>query len=555
MDKILILEKLSDHLQSLQKYPLRMVAHDSNQEWVTQICSLIGIPKEGIEMCKEILLRKPPTKLIWLHMAECTGCSESLLRLDKPGIDSLIFEYMSIEYHETIMGACGFGAKKSLQDACEDDFILVIEGGVSLGDDAYFMTSGADSITGEAECKHIAQKAQAIFAVGTCSSFGGVQAAFPNPTRSVGIKKFLSKPVINIPGCPPSEANIMGSIFYYILLQEIPPFDKFNRPLWSYGKNLHDMCERKAKFESGDFAQSFDDPNLENAYCLYKIGCKGPYVFNNCPKIKFNAKTSWPVRAGHGCIACSEPFFWDSFGRIEEPLNNAKAYIKELPPLRTLYSIHMPDDQLMAQTLYLELDYDTPTKIYTENSCKQFLNIQFESNLPTLLMQIAGKNKLGAKLIKNYEQYLQSHQISIEDSHSRISQNFSDIFVVVSAMFDGKISWTQDHKEKFLQHAQNYLFPHVSQLDFKVIRTDTHMVNVEIDRALRLPLCYLLGGLEIEGIAYGVVSSMCEILSNALIEICKQENLRRVAFKGNLMKNLLIQDRFVAYLPEWLEVV
>ncbi|TLD80557.1 Ni/Fe hydrogenase [Helicobacter sp. MIT 05-5293] len=555
MDKMLILEKLSTHLKSLQKYPLRVITHDTNQEWVAQICTLIGIPKEGVEICKEILLRKPPMKLVWLHMAECTGCSESLLRLDKPGIDSLIFEYMSLDYHETIMGACGFGAKKSLQDACKEDFILVIEGGVSLGKDAYFMTSGADSVTGETECKHIAQKAQAIFAVGTCSSFGGVQAAFPNPTRSVGIKEFLSKPVVNIPGCPPSEANIIGSIFYYILLQEIPPLDRLNRPLWSYGKNLHDMCERKAKFESGDFAQSFDDPNLENAYCLYKVGCKGPYVFNNCPKIKFNAKTSWPVRAGHGCIACSEPYFWDSFGRIEEPLNNAKAYIKELPTLQTLRRIDKLDDQPMAQTLCLELCYDAPTKIYTQDSCKQFLNLQFESNLSTLLTQIASKNKLGAKLIKNYEQYLQSHQMSIADSHSRISHNFSDIFVVVNAMFGGKISWTQECKEQFLQYAQNYLFPHVSQLDFKVIHTDADTMGIEIERSLRLPLCYLLGGLEIEGMAYSVVSSMCEILSRALVEVCQQENLKRVAFKGDLMENLLIQDRFVAYLPQWLEVV
>ena len=73
---------------------------------------------------------------------------------------------------------------------------------------------------------------------------------------------------------------------------------------------------------------------------MYKVGCKGPYVANNCPKVKFNAKTSWPVRAGHGCIACSEPDFWDSFGKIEEPLNNANAYIKDKKPLKSLPLVH-----------------------------------------------------------------------------------------------------------------------------------------------------------------------------------------------------------------------
>jgi [NiFe] hydrogenase small subunit len=46
-------------------------------------------------------------------------------------------------------------------------------------------------------------------------------------------------------------------------------------------------------------------------YCLYEMGCKGPDTFNNCPTAKFNDGTSWPVEAGHPCIGCSEPNFWD----------------------------------------------------------------------------------------------------------------------------------------------------------------------------------------------------------------------------------------------------
>ena len=79
--------------------------------------------------------------------------------------------------------------------------------------------------------------------------------------------------------------------------------------------------------------------------------------------------------------------------------------------------------------------------------------------------------------------------------------------------------------------------------------------NIDIDKSLRLPLCYLLGGLEIEGVAYGVVSSICEILSLSLVELCKYYDLEQVAFKGNLMENTLIQDRFANYLPKWIQVV
>lgn len=83
----------------------------------------------------------------------------------------------------------------------------------------------------------------------------------------------------------------------------------------------------------------------------------------------------------------------------------------------------------------------------------------------------------------------------------------------------------------------------------------TQMCQIDIDKSLRLPLCYLLGGLEIEGVAYGAVSSMCEILSAALTTLAKAHNIGQVAFKGDMAHHILIQDRFHTYLPQWLEVV
>lgn len=48
----------------------------------------VGIPKDCLELCAQIFAYKPRTKVVWLHMAECSGCSESFLRLDKPGVES-----------------------------------------------------------------------------------------------------------------------------------------------------------------------------------------------------------------------------------------------------------------------------------------------------------------------------------------------------------------------------------------------------------------------------------------------------------------------------------
>ena len=167
-----------------------------------------------------------------------------------------------------------------------------------------------------------ADAAAAIFAIGTCSSFGGIQAAGPNPTNAQPMSKITKKPVINVPGCPPSEKNIAGQVLHYVLFGALPALDVYNRPKWSYGIRIHDLCERRGRFDAGEFVQQFGDEGAKKGYCLYKVGCKGPYTFNNCSIERFNQHTSWPVQAGHGCIGCSEPDFWDTMGTFHEPLGN-----------------------------------------------------------------------------------------------------------------------------------------------------------------------------------------------------------------------------------------
>jgi hydrogenase small subunit len=41
------------------------------------------------------------------------------------------------------------------------------------------------------------------------------------------------------------------------------------------------------------------------------MGCKGPVAFQNCPVVRWNDGTNWPVGCGHPCIGCAAPGFWD----------------------------------------------------------------------------------------------------------------------------------------------------------------------------------------------------------------------------------------------------
>ncbi|RDU56646.1 hydrogenase small subunit [Helicobacter sp. MIT 99-5507] len=294
-------------------------------KWAAAMTATLALPSSFIPLTARAAELAGRIPIVWLHMAECTGCSESLLRSSTPSIDSIIFDYISLEYHETVMAASGWQAEENLHSAIKDykgKYILMVEGGIPSGESEFYLTIGAEGTTGAKSAREAAEGAMAIFAIGTCSSFGGVQAADPNPTNAMPLSKITNKPVINVPGCPPSEKNIVGSLLHFILFKTLPALDAYNRPTWAYGLRIHDLCERRGHFDAGEFVQHFGDEGAQNGYCLYKVGCKGPYTFNNCSRLGFNDHTSWPVKAGHGCIGCSEPNFWDTMRPFEEPLAN-----------------------------------------------------------------------------------------------------------------------------------------------------------------------------------------------------------------------------------------
>lgn len=148
--------------------------------------------------------------------------------------------------------------------------------------------------------------------MGTCASWGCVQAARPNPTQATPIHKVIhDKPIIKVPGCP-AIPDVMSNIVAYILTyDQIPKLDSQGRPEVFYGKRVHDQCVRRAHFDAGQFVESWDDAAASLGYCLYKMGCKGPTTYNACPVTRWNNGVSYPIQSGHGCIGCAEQNFWD----------------------------------------------------------------------------------------------------------------------------------------------------------------------------------------------------------------------------------------------------
>ncbi|MFH1242864.1 MAG: hydrogenase small subunit [Pseudomonadota bacterium] len=278
------------------------------------LTATMGLSSSFIPKVAEVFAapkQRPP--VIWLHFAECTGCSAGILRSMYPWIDELVLEILSIEYHETIMAAAGHQAEEVLHAALEKNkgkFICVVEGAVATKFDGAYGKIGGRTFLEIA--RDVCPKAAGVICLGTCAAFGGVQAAAPNPGGYKGVGEALGIKTVNIPGCPPNPINLVGTVVNYLLLGKLPDLDKLGRPLFAYGKTIHDQCPRRAHYEADEFVTEFGSEEAAKRYCLYKMGCKGPDTYNNCPVAKFNDGTSWPVEAGHPCIGCSEPNFWDT---------------------------------------------------------------------------------------------------------------------------------------------------------------------------------------------------------------------------------------------------
>lgn len=282
--------------------------------WASAVTAALMLPplfSSRVARAAENINRQP---VIWLHAAECTGCTESFLRADDPGIDQLMLDSIDLEYHETLMAPCGAAAEKTLADTLEkhkNNFICIIEGALPTAQEGRFLTLGSGGKTGIQMVQEVSAQAAAVISLGSCASFGNLQAAAPNPTGSKSISEALGITTLNLPGCPPNPVNIIGVIVYYILFGKLPPLDSMSRPVFAYGKTVHTYCERLEHFTAGEFVEQWDDEGARKGWCLFKMGCKGYATYNNCSRALWNQHESWPVRAGHGCIGCSQPDFWD----------------------------------------------------------------------------------------------------------------------------------------------------------------------------------------------------------------------------------------------------
>ncbi len=294
----------------------RGVSRRGFMKFCAATASMMALPPIMIPRIAAALEQARRPSVIWLSFQECTGCTESLTRSHAPTIEGLIFDHISLDYHHTLQAAAGDAAEHAREAAMRENegkYLLVVDGSIPLKDDGIYSTIAG--ITNLSMLKEVAAGAAAIISVGTCAAFGGIPHANPNPTGAVGVSEIITdKPIVNVPGCPPIPIVISGVLAHFLTFGRLPELDSLNRPMVFFGQTIHDRCYRRPFYERGQFADTFDDEGARKGWCLFKLGCKGPMTYNACATAKWNEGTSFPIEAGHGCIGCSEPDFWDKGG-------------------------------------------------------------------------------------------------------------------------------------------------------------------------------------------------------------------------------------------------
>ena len=283
-----------------------------------KFCSLMAgvltLPATAGKVIAAALQKKAKPIVVWLEFQDCCGNTESFLRASRPSVADVVLEILSVDYHETIMAAAGHQAEAALEGVVKDhagEYIVVVEGSIPTGADGAYCAIGGKSALEIA--RKVCGGAVATIAAGTCATFGGLPAAAPNPTGALGVADAVPgiKTLINLSACPMNAENLTAVLVHFLTYGTFPAMDRYHRPLFAYGKSIHDNCERRAHFDAGQYVEEWGDAGHRAGYCLYKMGCKGPVTFQNCPHVGWNDGTNWPVGCGHPCLGCAEPDFWD----------------------------------------------------------------------------------------------------------------------------------------------------------------------------------------------------------------------------------------------------
>ncbi|QQS47386.1 MAG: hydrogenase expression protein HypE [Acidobacteriota bacterium] len=266
--------------------------------------------------------------LVWVTGAGCNGCTLAMLEASEPGIEDLMLGNVPdaphvVLIHPELSLESGDTFRNQMERAAQgklSPFVLVLEGAIpdeSLAGQGSFSRIGTTAegipITTGQWIDRLAPEAEAVIAIGSCATWGGIPASDGNPIGARGLEDYLGRdfqsrgglPVINIPGCAPTGEGFVETLIYVFLhLSKLVPIelDDERRPRWLYGHETYPLPPR-VEYPP---AAGFDLSNRPTVNCPVPVTgwLRG---FGGCARI------------GGACIGCTERDFADRLLPLSRP--------------------------------------------------------------------------------------------------------------------------------------------------------------------------------------------------------------------------------------------
>lgn len=200
--------------------------------------------------------------IAWLTCGGCDGCTMAVLGATSPRLEELLSGQLThvpsiALVHPGLSFESGREYLDSLERAAAGELgalVLVMEGSLfdnRLAGEGSFSGLGSRNgqpIPVEEWAQRLARQADAVIAIGSCATWGGIPAARGNVTGAMGLHDLLGAgfrtgtglPVVNVPGCAPNGDTFIETLSYVFLhLGGVVPLDldELDRPRWLYSES------------------------------------------------------------------------------------------------------------------------------------------------------------------------------------------------------------------------------------------------------------------------------------------------------------------------------
>lgn len=89
--------------------------HEVNS-WVSMVTASMQLHPNFEEVVSDGIKTLNKVPIIWLELSDCSGNSEAFIKSTNPSVEDLIFDYISLDYHELLMSASGDQSETILEN-------------------------------------------------------------------------------------------------------------------------------------------------------------------------------------------------------------------------------------------------------------------------------------------------------------------------------------------------------------------------------------------------------------------------------------------------------